>query len=75
MKVICELPWTDLLVRTDGDCFNCCHQSKAMGNASEGVSALWNGVVAQATRRDMLDGKVPEACKGGIGSCVPLGRK
>lgn len=73
--VKCQRPWTDLLITTNGDCYNCCYQRNPMGNLREmPFEDIWNGPFMQETRRAFLENKIPTTCESGIGNCPELGR-
>ncbi len=75
-QVKCSRPWRNLLVTTNGDCYHCCHQGLPLGNLNrQTFQEVWNGQVAQQTRQDFLDGKIPKACERGVGLCQELGRE
>jgi radical SAM protein with 4Fe4S-binding SPASM domain len=73
----CELPWTNLVILTGGECFNCCYQdvNLPLGNINnDSIDNIWNSEKSQAMRQEWLDGKIPNICKTGINNCMFLGR-
>ena len=75
-EVVCNRPWNDLWVQTDGKVFNCCYQGQSVGNANDTpLIDIWNGPLQEEVRQGFLDGKIPAACQRGIGFCPALGRK
>jgi hypothetical protein len=63
-------------VTTSGDCYNCCYQRVSMGNlVGQTVEEVWNGEIAQATRKAFLQGEIPVVCEAGVGNCPELGRE
>lgn len=58
--MFCPLPFTELRIRGEGDCFICCPQwnnFKSIGNVFEtpNLEEIWNSDVAREIRRSMFD--------------------
>lgn len=65
-ETFCSLPWTHLNVQPNGDIFPCCMSpyNAPIGNTSrDTLEEIWNGEAMRSIRRDMLNGRRPDACK------------
>ena len=63
-KVVCSAPWTNVLVRLNGDVSFCCHLKSPIGNLNDGhtFGDIWNGPIATEIRGAMIDGQIPARC-------------
>jgi MoaA/NifB/PqqE/SkfB family radical SAM enzyme len=61
----CVYPWTFLVVDTDGDVRPCCWAGVSFGNLAEKpFDEVWNGAAVQRMRREFLNNRIPEYCRG-----------
>lgn len=79
VEVRCILPWKSWLQNSRGEVFNCCYQSRPLGDVHEQtLEEIWQGKKAQAIRRAFLTGRIPAACRNRNfvgGPCPELGRR
>jgi len=71
----CKKPWNDLIITPEGYCINCHFQDTkhCIGNINEdNIQHIWNGKELKDNRKKMLNGKIPDICKTGIGKCEYL---
>jgi radical SAM protein with 4Fe4S-binding SPASM domain len=71
----CNLPWTDLIILSNGKCVNCYfqNQNECIGNVNEDfIENIWNGDLAKSNRKKMLQGIVPDICNTGMNKCPYL---
>ena len=72
-KFLCNLPWEHISVHPHGNCSVCCEanwnsfQSTAATNGeshniNEGIDTIMNSEHYRQIRKEMVEGKVPEAC-------------
>lgn len=63
-KLICSMPWTNVLVRLNGDVSFCCHLKSPIGNLNAGGSFadIWNGKVATEIRESIIAGSIHARC-------------
>ena len=63
-RVFCLLPWTCLLIFTDGKCCPCCAWGgPPLGNGrSSSLAELWNSPGMKALRLDMMNGRPVAGC-------------
>lgn len=70
---ICEMPWRNIQVNSDGKVMNCCYQTWAVDDlASKSFADIWNGETQQAVRKGIVAGELHDYCKNA--KCPPLGR-
>jgi MoaA/NifB/PqqE/SkfB family radical SAM enzyme len=59
----CQMPWTGLMVESDGNTKVCCYTSPYVGNLNEQtLEEIWNGEPIKALRKSFIDGCPPEGC-------------
>jgi MoaA/NifB/PqqE/SkfB family radical SAM enzyme len=59
----CQMPWTGLMVESDGNAKVCCYTSPYVGNLNEQtLEEIWNGEPIKALRKSFIDGCPPEGC-------------
>jgi MoaA/NifB/PqqE/SkfB family radical SAM enzyme len=64
-SIRCSLPWKELRATYKGDVFACCWGPKPIANLKdESMSGIWNGEAMRRMRRHLVDGKVPDLCRG-----------
>ena len=60
----CRKPWSSVFIEPDGEVRPCCYQSPVLGNIhTEDFEDIWNGERAQALRREMVSGDLPQPCR------------
>lgn len=60
----CQMPWTGLMVESDGNVKVCCYNSPYVGNLNkQPLEEIWNGAPIKALRRSFLVGRPPEGCR------------
>jgi radical SAM protein with 4Fe4S-binding SPASM domain len=63
---VCDHPWQRLVVNWDGQVTPCCYDPDGeyeLGNAAEGIGAVWNGERLQAFRRAVKSSSRPAICQ------------
>jgi radical SAM protein with 4Fe4S-binding SPASM domain len=63
---VCDHPWQRLVVNWDGQVTPCCYDPNGeyeLGNAVEGIGAVWNGERLQAFRRAVKSPSRPAICQ------------
>lgn len=74
-KTFCAVPWSSLSLTPSGDFRICCFSDAlatvptdeggaAFNVANGGLAQFWNGKAMRSLRRDMLEGRENEVCKG-----------
>ena len=63
---VCDQPWHRLVVNWDGQVTPCCYDPNGeheLGNAAQGIGAVWNGERLQAFRQAVKSPERPTICK------------
>ncbi|MGQ9681875.1 MAG: radical SAM/SPASM domain-containing protein [Anaerolineae bacterium] len=63
---LCDQPWHRLVVNSDGSVVPCCydpHGEYVLGQAAEGILAVWNGAAMRQLRRALKAGEGPPICR------------
>jgi MoaA/NifB/PqqE/SkfB family radical SAM enzyme len=59
----CQMPWTGLMVESDGNVKVCCYNSPYVGNLNnQTFEEIWNGAPIKTLRRSFVEGRPPEGC-------------
>lgn len=72
----CSKPWDSILVGVNGDVFNCCYQTQAIGTLKDNsFEQIWNGNLLQKIRKSTLKNTPHPICNNKNNPCPYLGRE
>lgn len=69
-KFFCKFPWEHIFLDSDGSVYNCCWQSKPIGNLKDSPFwEIWNGDIIKSIRESTFNGIPHPICNHGGSAC------
>ena len=71
--LICDAPWRNIQINSDGEVMNCCYQTWAIGDLREqSFAEVWNGKTQKGIREGIITKNFHDYCVNA--KCPPKGR-